>query len=199
MSPPSSSSTSVPTGTSSTRSAPSRPVLRPPAPLAPACACQRACCLYRERSPSWVVALTSIEPPRPPSPPSGPPWGMNGSRRKEAEPRPPCPARRTTRAESTNARRLVLLVVDDAGAPGVLAHSLVANLAGDEGEKRVVAAQTDPGARVDPGPALADEDCARVHSLARVDFHAQHLRLGVAPVAGRAATFLVSHLFRFLL
>src|SRR5260370_14913983 len=142
-------------------------------------------------------ALAPCERRPPPSPPSGPPWGMKGSRLKEAEPRPPWPARRTTRAESTNCRRL-LLVRGDADAPAVLAHPLVANLAGDEGEKRVVAAQADARARGDLGPTLADEDRAGVHGLAGVDLHAQHLRLGVATVAGGTPAFLVCHLFIFV-
>src|SRR5258708_31580020 len=108
---------------------------------------------------------------------------MKGSRRNEAEPRPPWPARKTTRAESTNCRRL-LLVRGDADAPAVLAHPLVANLAGDEGEKRVVAAQPDARARGCLGPTLPDDDRAGVHRLAGVDLHAQHLRFGVATVSG---------------
>src|ERR1700730_6291844 len=123
---------------------------------------------------------------------------MKGSRRKEAEPRPPCPALRTTRAESTNARRLVRLLVEDADAPAVLAHPLVSNFAWNEREQRVVAAHTDPGARGNPAPTLAHEDRAGVHGLTGVDLHAQHLRLGVAPVSGRATTFLVCHLFLVL-
>src|SRR5712692_2704998 len=150
-----------------------------------------------DRSVSWVVAFSAIEAPCPPSPPSGPPRGKKGSWRKEDEPRPPCPARRTTCAESTNARprRLVALPRDDAAAPAVLAHPLVSNLARDEREQGVVAAQSDPGAGGDPGPALPDEDRAGVHSLPGVDLHTQHLRVGVATVPGGAAAFLVCHLF----
>src|SRR3981081_2036336 len=123
-----------------------------------------------DRSVSWVVAFSSIEPPRPPSPPSGPPRGTKGSWRKEAEPRPPCPARRTTRAESTKGRRLVR---DDADAPAVLAHPLVPDLAGDECEQGVVAAQADARARVDPGPTLEDEDRAGIIRLACGDIARQ--------------------------
>src|SRR5580692_5029771 len=41
-------------------------------------------------------------PPRPPSPPSGPPKGMDFSRRKLTEPRPPLPACTLSVASSTN-------------------------------------------------------------------------------------------------
>src|SRR5260370_34826802 len=146
-----------------------------------------------DRSVSWLVALRTIDPPRPPSPPSGPPRGTNGSCLKDDEPRPPCPARSTTRAESTKA-----LLRDDADAPAVLAHTLVPNLARYECEQRVVATQPDPGARSDPGAALAHEDGARAHALAAIDLHAQHLRVGVAAVAGGAAAFLVCHLLFIL-
>src|ERR1700681_2602439 len=133
-----------------------------------------------------------IEPPRPPSPPSGPPRGMKGSRRNEAEPRPPCPARTVMRAESTKVRERPLFG-DDADPPAVLTHSLVANQALGQREQRVVAPESDAGARLDPGPPLANENLSGVHGLAGVDLHAKHLRLGVAPVAGRPTAFLVCH------
>src|SRR5207302_9804907 len=138
--------------------------------------------------------FSDTDPPRPPSPPSGPPRGTKGSWRNEEEPRPPCPACRTTRAESTKD-----LLRDDADAPPVLAHTLVPNLARDEGEQGVVATEADPGAGCDPGSALPHEDRAGANGLAAVDLHAQHLRVGVATVAGRAAAFLVCHLSTYFL
>src|SRR6267378_7195771 len=112
----------------------------------------------------------NIEPPLPPSPPSGPPRGVKGSRRNEAEPRPPCPARMFTRAESTKVRERPLFG-DDADPPAVLAHPLVLDEPGGKREERVVASQTDTVAGGDAAPTLADEDGARVHGLARVDLH----------------------------
>src|ERR1700694_2497637 len=132
------------------------------------------------------------DPPRPPSPPSGPPRGMNGSRRKEAEPRPPCPARTLMRAESTNVRDRPLFG-DDAAPPAVLAHSLVANKARSRREQRVVATETDAHARGDPRSTLPDQDLACIHGLAAIDLHSKHLRFGVAPVAGRTTALLVRH------
>src|ERR1700694_1631685 len=190
---PSSSRTTVPTGTSSTTSAPPRPVLLPPAPSAPASAFHRGCCLKSERSETPVVAFSRTEPPRPPSPPSGPPRGVKGSRLKEEEPFPPWPPRTTTRTESTNWRRLSVRVFRfelcalrgcaDADAPAVLADPLIAHVAWDEREQRVVAAEANARSRRDLGAALPDEDRARAAHLAAVDLHSQHLRVGIAAVA----------------
>src|SRR4051812_1103133 len=44
-------------------------------------------------------------PPRPPSPPSGPPYGMNFSRRRLAQPAPPLPAATSITASSMNFMR----------------------------------------------------------------------------------------------
>src|SRR5437764_3422285 len=61
-------------------------------------------------------------------------------------------------------------------------------------EDRVVLA--DPGARARPElrSALADEDHPGLHVLAGEDLHAEHLRVGVAPVPRRPEAFLVGHL-----
>ena len=58
---------------------------------------------------------------------------------------------------------------------------------------RVVAA--DLGARSGPElrPALANDDHPSLHLLAVEELHAEPLRLGVAPVAGRPHAFLVRH------
>src|SRR5438445_279184 len=77
-------------------------------------------------------------------------------------------------------------VAATAGAP--VRHSSMSS------RVRVVAAQPDAGPRGDPGPALADEDRTGVYRLAGVDLHAQHLRLGIATVAGGTPAFLVCHL-----
>src|SRR5260370_2112592 len=119
---------------------------------------------------------------------------MKARRRTEAEPRPPWPARRTTRAESTNCRRL-LLVRGDADAPAVLAHPLVANLAVDEGEERVGAAQSDAGSRSGFGSTLAYEYRAGVHSLASRDLHPHHLRLAIPSLATAPPPVLSRHLY----
>src|SRR5713101_1577610 len=95
---------------------------------------------------------------------------------------------------SAAAGRLLGLLRDDADAPAVLAHPLVSNLARHECEQGVVATQPDAGAWGNPRPALADEDRACIDSLPGVDLHAQHLRVGVASIAGGAAAFLVCHL-----
>src|SRR5581483_11073443 len=200
---PSGSSAMVPTGTSRTMSAPRLPLLRPPAPSPPGGACHRALRAYSDRSVIPVVARRMIEPPRPPSPPSGPPRGTNGSCLKDVEPFPPCPARRATRAESMNRRGALALGVLrdrlDADAPPVLADALVPHIPRDEREERVVAAEADADPGGDPAAALPDEDRAGVHVLAGVDLHAEHLRVGVAAVARRAAAFLVRHLLALFL
>src|SRR5690348_3211131 len=103
------------------------------------------------------------------------------------------------RAESMNCLLSALLVGLDRRAAAVLADALVFDLAGDEREERVVATDTNTGARRDPGAALANQDRARIDALAAVDLDAQHRRVPVPTVPRAASAFLVCHLFRFLL
>src|ERR1700686_4842463 len=87
----------------------------------------------------------------------------------------------------------------DADAPAVLADPGVLHVSRHQREQRVVAPESDAGARSDLRPALPNEDLSRAHDLAAVDLHAEHLRIGVAAVARRAASLLMCHLFLFLL
>src|SRR5205823_9849764 len=100
---------------------------------------------------------------------------------------PPWPARSTTRAESMNRRGSldlgVLAVRLDAHAAAVLADARVADVAFDQREKRVVTPEADARSWRDLGAALSDQDRAGVDGLARIDLHAEHLRVGVAAVA----------------
>src|SRR5437762_1176922 len=62
-----------------------------------------------------------------------------------------------------------------------------------ERENRVIAAQPDIEARLEFGAPLADDDRAGEHLLPAVGFHAAVLGVAVAPVPGRALTFLMCH------
>ncbi len=105
---PSSSETTVPSGTGTIRSlpvAPSRFALRPATPAG-----ARWCGWSAIHDRSWTPRETSntTEPPAPPFPPSGPPWGLYGSLCIDAEPFPPRPAFAYTSASSTNVTRVQL-------------------------------------------------------------------------------------------
>src|SRR5438094_6383570 len=91
-------------------------------------------------------------------------------------------------------RLRALRVPGDCRAPAILPDTLVLHVAGDEREQRVVASDSDAGACADLRPALTDEDRAGVDQLSTVDLHAELLRVRVAPVARRAAAFLVCQL-----
>src|SRR5262249_2404259 len=80
-----------PSGTRTTRSAPSAPLRLEPDPCLPLPA-RRTGRRWRS-SRVAVFGSTSMitSPPRPPFPPSGPPSGLNFSRRTEAQPCPPPP------------------------------------------------------------------------------------------------------------
>ena len=83
----------VPRGTSITISSPSAPVdcWTPPDSPFPAKMWRR---YLRWRSVHiWLFPRSIMCPPLPPSPPSGPPFGINFSLRRCAEPGPPLPAR----------------------------------------------------------------------------------------------------------
>src|SRR5215469_11044913 len=92
----------VPTGTLSTTSAPSRPVLFEPSPWRPRSALysglKRKCTSVLWRS---LDSMTT-SPPLPPSPPEGPPRGTNFSRRNAMQPLPPSPALTRILASSMN-------------------------------------------------------------------------------------------------
>src|SRR5690348_10323720 len=162
-------------------------------------------------------ACSQTSPPLPPSPPSGPPSGMNFSRRKLMEPLPPLPAVTVISASSTSfmgAASVVASVAgeskrrtppergsshtgssnlrDDAdGAALLRALGRELDLAVDQREQGVVAAEADAHARVELRAALANDDVARVDGLAAVQLHAQELRVGVAAVArGTYALFM---------
>src|SRR5512137_256065 len=165
-------------------------------------------------------AIAQTLPPRPPSPPSGPPFGMNFSRRNDALPSPPFPAATSMVASSTNftmgtpkrkspaasgrafhacvcrgrsgARFGDGLDTDDAAVQRALDVEL--DLAGGQREQCVVAPNADVVARMELGPALANDDLTRLDALAAVHLHAEALGLGVAAVSGRSACFLVCHL-----
>src|SRR5215831_2403921 len=70
---------------------------------------------------------------------------------------------------------------------------LVNDLAADFGEQRMILAHGDIGAGEDFGPALSHQDIARKNDLAAVTLDAEPLPRRVAPVARRAARFLVCH------
>src|SRR5690348_14032433 len=103
------------------------------------------------------------------------------------------------RAESTNLGRPSAFGILDRHATAVFADALVLHVALDQREKRVIAPDADPGASLDLRAALADEDRAGVDQLAAVDLHPEHLRVGVAPVARRAAALFVCQLLALLL
>src|SRR5690606_6048817 len=151
-------------------------------------------------------ATTQMLPPRPPSPPSGPPFGMNFSRRNDATPLPPLPAVTSMRASSMNfmvtkkpraaglpaaPRGASLQRVDADGA--AIARPLDRELhpAVDQREQGVVLADADIGAGMELRAALAHDDRAGADGLSAVRLHAQHLRLRIAAVAGRAAALLL--------
>src|SRR6185503_15936884 len=89
--PPSVSSTTVPGGTPTSRTAGLAPCRSPPSPWPPRVPlkCARRLNACRSRSDPSQTSTTSD--PRPPSPPSGPPFGTCASRRNETAPLPPAP------------------------------------------------------------------------------------------------------------
>src|SRR4051812_41253424 len=157
---PSGPRTGVPPAPARTSSTPRRPVRCEPSPWRPRSA--RRCWRWRkyERSRSSSEATSTTSPPSPPSPPSGPPLGTNFSRRNDTQPSPPRPPRTWTTALSWNMSypavgpvRLGQRVGVGAGdgdeplaAPPLEAHHAV-----DQGEHRVVAAETGAGAGMELG------------------------------------------------
>src|SRR3546814_8123524 len=74
------------------------------------------------------------------------------------------------------------------------------DLAVDEREQGVVAAEADAHAPMELGAALANDDVAGFDRLATIDLHAEILRVGVAAVArGTYALFMCHSCFSLLL
>src|SRR4051794_14158231 len=73
------------------------------------------------------------------------------------------------------------------------AAGLELDRAGALGEDRVVLAEAGAVARLEDGAALADDDLAARDDLAGEDLHAEALRVGVAAIAARPETLLMSH------
>src|SRR2546430_13818056 len=103
------------------------------------------------------------------------------------------------RAESTKCLPSAFLGVLNFHATAVLAHALVLDLAGNQREQRVIAADADAFSRRDLRPALADKDGPCPDDLAAGELDPEHLRVRVAAGARRAAAFLVSQLLPPLL
>src|SRR5262245_46221069 len=85
-----------------------------------------------------------------------------------------------------------LLPLDDGDrpppAPGPELHDAWAG-----GEDRVVAAYADAVARVEARAALAHDELPAVHRLAGEHLDSEHLGVGVAAVAARSKSLLMSH------
>ena len=88
----SSSKICVPTGIFRIKSFPLFPVLFLPFPSCPFSALKCCWCLKSIRVFKFLLAKKTIDPPWPPSPPSGPPYSINFSLLKLADPDPPSPA-----------------------------------------------------------------------------------------------------------
>src|SRR2546422_2581848 len=86
-----------------------------------------------------------------------------------------------------------LLGRQDTDVAALAAFILEADDPGNAGKQRIVFASADVEARLMGRAALADKNSARVHELSREALDAQSLSLGVAPIGGGAATFLVWH------
>src|SRR6478735_8425090 len=67
------------------------------------------------------------------------------------------------------------------------------HLPGDQREQGVVTATTHALTGVELGPALPDDDLARVHRLPAEPLDPEPLGVGVAPVAGAGRALLVCH------
>src|SRR5438445_11309139 len=103
------------------------------------------------------------------------------------------------RAESTKCLPSAFLGVLNFHTTAVLADALVLDLAGNQREQRVIAADAVAFSRRDLRPALADKAGACADDLAAVDLDAEHLRVRVAAVSRRAVTIPVRQLLRLLL
>src|SRR3970282_102265 len=89
---------------------------------------------------------------------------------------------------------------DADGAAALRALHGELDLAIDQREQRVVAAEADAHARMELGATLANDDVAGIDRLATINLHAEILRVGVAAVArGTYALFMCHGCFSFLL
>src|SRR5689334_20412313 len=86
----------------------------------------------------------------------------------------------------------------NADDPAVRAVALEPHAARDLRVDRIVLAEAGIESRTEAPPALPDDDRAAGDEVAVVRFHAEALRVGVAPVAGAALSFFVSHCCRVL-
>src|SRR5690606_28417880 len=68
-----------------------------------------------------------------------------------------------------------------------------------QGEQGVVLAEPDVHARMEPRATLAHDDRSCGHHLAAERLDAQHLRIRIATVAGRAAALLLCHCLLLLI
>src|SRR5512132_2301786 len=142
---------------------------------------------------------------------------MNFSRRKDRQPSPPSPLFTSTLASSRNRTRIRPVDPRSRGSvrcrPAAPSATCASDLAGrhdvdvgaasravtegdaalGEREQGVVAAETDAGAGMEAGAALADDDVAGNHQLAAVLLDAQPPAGAVAAVARAAAGLLVRH------
>src|SRR5205807_8345454 len=90
-------------------------------------------------------------------------------------------------------RKNELLGVEDVDELPALAGAEL-DLAGGQGEERVVAALADVLAGVNARAPLADDDRASVHLATVEHLHTQALGLGIAAVPSRTATLGLAHL-----
>src|SRR5699024_9442663 len=81
--------------------------------------------------------------------------------------------------------------VDELAALGSTGREL--DLGVDEREQRVVSAESDAVAGMDPGAALTHDDVACLDGLAAVDLDAKVFRIGVATVAGGTYALFMCH------
>src|ERR1022692_4654309 len=92
-------------------------------------------------------------------------------------------------------RRGCLLCGDGLDGSEATAVAVVRELdaSGDLGEERVVGADSDVGAGLDFGSALAHDDGPAGDELAAEGLHAQALCIGIASVCGAASTLFMCH------
>src|SRR5688572_27328188 len=204
MTTPSRSSTWVPSGTSTTLSAPALPCRPLPWPWVPFAPRRYGVSLNDSNDATLRSATNHTSPPLPPSPPSGPPLGTCASRRNATAPAPPSPPFTCRLHSSTNCCCCWGLISVCArprrfGSAGRACPRLLGgqdvdqlpppalaelHLAVDEGEQRVVTAPADVLARVEPGAPLPHDDRAGMHGGTVEGLHPEALGLGIAAVPG---------------
>ncbi len=82
---------------------------------------------------------------------------------------------------------------DDADLAALAGVMPKLDIAVDQSEKRVIAANTDKFAGANPGAALAHNNTACGYQLPIIAFDAEHFGLAVSPVAGTAHSFFMCH------